>query len=149
MKAQRTLGLSAVVLLAGPRASSQALGQLLYTTRAGRAISLKIVDGGHPTLMRLKPEVGEAERFRLFVLAHAGAEGRLVFGSHPLPQKAPPGWRVETDRGDMLLKTPEATFWRYSANWVLPVRFVFDRQEWQLLSAQLPPRRFVALPDGR
>jgi|GEM_PF-2922508 len=138
MKAPRAFALSAVVLLAAPRAFPQALGQLLYATRAGRAITLKVVEGGHPTLMSLRPETGEAERFRVFVLTHAGQEGLVARGAYPLPERAPQGWRVKVNRSDALLKTPEAVYWRYTAGWVIPVHFRFAGQEWELLNAELP-----------
>jgi len=142
----RVLLVSAAVLLTAPRAHAQALGQLLYANRAGRAITLKVTDGGHPTLMSLQPENGDAERFRLFVLAHAGQEGLAAKGARILPEKAPLGWRVKANRTEVLLKNPEATFWRYAPGWVLPVRFTFEGQAWELLNAELPPRMFVARP---
>ncbi len=139
----RLLLLSAVLLIAAPRAASQALGQLLYANRTGRAITLKIIDGGHPTLMSLRPETGEAEAFRAFVLTNAGQEGMVAPGAFVLSEKAPAGWRVKVNRGNTLLKTPETTFWRYTSSWVLPVRFRFAGQSWELLSADLPPRMVV------
>lgn len=143
MDTPRLLLLSAVLLIAAPRAASQALGQLLYANRTGRAITLKIIDGGHPTLMSLRPESGEAEAFRAFVLTHAGQEGLIAPGALVLSEKAPTGWRVKVNRGHTLLKTPEITFWRYASSWVLPVRFRFAGQTWELLSADLPPRMVV------
>ena len=143
MNTPRLLLLSAVVLIAAPRAASQALGQLLYANRAGRAITLRLMDGGHPTLMSLRPESGDAETFRAFVLAHAGQEGLVAPGAMPLSEKAPLGWRVKVNRGAVLLKTHEATYWRYTASWVIPVRFRFAGQDWELLSADLPPRMVV------
>lgn len=143
MDTPRLLLLSAVLLVAAPRAASQALGQLLYANRTGRAITLKIIDGGHPTLMGLRPESGEAEAFRTFVLTHAGQEGLIAPGALVLSEKAPAGWRVKVNRCDTLLKTPEITFWRYASSWVLPVRFRFAGQAWELLSADLPPRMMV------
>ncbi len=148
MNPLRIFLLAAVVLRAAPGVSSENLGQLLYATRAGRAITLKVTEGGHPTLMSLRPEVGEAEAFRVFILAHAGQEGLVAGGARPLPEKAPQGWRVKMNRGDTLLQHPEATYWRYAAGWVLPVRFRFKGQDWQLLSAELPPRMFVATPGN-
>ena len=135
--------LSAVLLFAAPRAASQALGQLLYANRTGRAITLKVIDGGYPNLMSLRPETGEAEAFRVFVLTHAGQEGLIAPGALVLSEKAPAGWRVKVNRGDTLVKTPEITFWRYASSWVLPVRFRFAGQPWELLSADLPPRMVV------
>lgn len=143
MGAPRTLLLSAVLLCVVPRASAQVLGQLLYANRTGRAITLRLIDGGHPTLMSLQPETGDAEAFRAFVLAHAGQEGLVAPGAMPLSEKAPLGWRVKVNRGAVLLKTHEATYWRYTASWVLPVRFRFAGQDWELLSADLPPRMVV------
>jgi hypothetical protein len=142
----RILLVSAVALLAAPRVCAQSLGQLLYANRAGRAISLKVVDGGHPTLMSLQRERGDAERFRLFILAHAGQEGLAARGARLLPEQAPSGWKVRENRMNVLLKTPEGIFWRYLAGNVLPVRFLFEGQAWELLSADLPPRMFVAVP---
>lgn len=142
----RILLVSAVALLTAPRVCAQSLGQLLYANRAGRAISLKVVDGGHPTLMSLQPEKGDAERFRLFILAHAGQEGLVAHSARLLPEKAPLGWKVKANRMNALLKTSDAIYWRYSAGNVLPVRFGFEGQAWELLSADLPPRMFVAVP---
>lgn len=150
MDAPRLFLLSAVVLIAAPRAASQALGQLLYANRAGRAITLKVLDGGHPTLMSLRPETGDAEAFRVFVLARAGQEGLVAPGAMPLSEKAPLGWRVKENRGAALLKTHEATYWRYTTGSVIPVRFRFEGQDWELLSADLPPRMIVkAVYKGR
>ncbi len=146
MNAPRRLVLAAVLLLAAPRAFSKELGQLLYATRAGRAITLKVTDGGHPTQMSLRPEVGEAEAFRVFVLTHAGQEGLLARDTHLLPEKAPLGWRVQANRRDALLKNPEITYWRYAPGWVIPVRFRFAGQTWELLNANLPPRLLVTMP---
>lgn len=143
MDTPRLFLLSAVLLMVAPRGASQTLGQLLYANHAGRAITLKVVDGGHPTLMNLRPETGDAEAFRTFVLNHAGQEGMVAPGAMPLSEKAPVGWRVKANRGAALLKTHEATFWRYTATWVVPVRFRFAQQEWELLSADLPPRMIV------
>lgn len=144
--ARRGLLLSAAVLIAAPRVCAQPLGQLLYANHGGRAIRLKVVDGGHPTLMSLQPEAGDAERFRLFVIAHSGQESLVARGAHQLPERAPLGWKVKTSGMNVLLKNPEATFWRYSAMGVLPVRFTFEGQAWELLSAELPPRRIVTSP---
>lgn len=138
----RRLLLSAGVALT-TQCAAQPLGRLLYTNRAGRAITLKVGEGGHPTLMVLQPEQGDAERFRRFILAHTGPEGLAAQGAVPLPEKAPLGWKVRANRGDGLMKAAGCTFWRYTASWVLPVRFTFDGQAWELLSADLPP------PDAR
>jgi len=143
MNTPRLLLLSAVLLIAAPRAASQALGQLLYANRTGRAITLKVIDGGHPNLMSLRPETGEAETFRAFVLTNAGQEGMVAPGALILSDKAPAGWRVKVNRSNTLLKTPETTFWRYTSSWVLPVRFRFAGQAWELISADLPPRMVV------
>lgn len=146
MKTPRLFLLSAVLLLAAPGASAQALGQLLYANHAGRAITLRIVDGGHPTLMSLQPETGDAEKFRIFVLTHAGEEGLTTHGARPLAEKAPLGWRVKVNRDDTLLQAPGITYWRYASGWVLPARFTFGGQSWQLLNAELPARMFVNRP---
>jgi len=143
MNTPRLLLLSAVLLIAAPRAASQALGQLLYANRTGRAITLKVIDGGHPNLMSLRPETGEAETFRAFVLTNAGQEGMVAPGALILSDKAPASWRVKVNRSNTLLKTPETTFWRYTSSWVLPVRFRFAGQAWELISADLPPRMVV------
>ena len=53
--------------LAGSLLAQPAVGKLLYATPAGRAISLTVVDGGHAAFITLKPEQGDAERFRVFL----------------------------------------------------------------------------------
>ena len=147
MNAPRHFLLSAVLLMAAPRAFAQALGQLLYANRAGRAVSLKVIDGGHSGLMSLQPETGEAETFRIFVLAQAGQEALVARGAYPISEKAPLGWRVKANRSDTLVQTPQITYWRYTASWVVPVRFQFQGQAWTLLNADLPPRMFVKTAD--
>lgn len=142
-RAQRILLSLTVVFMAAPLAQAQPLGRLFYSNRVGRAISLKVIAAGHPTLMSLEPETGDAETFRAFVLAHAGQEGLAAKGAHLLAEKAPLAWRVKLNRGDALLKTPEATYWRYTSGWVLPARFRLLGQDWRLVSADLPPRMFV------
>jgi hypothetical protein len=143
MNASRLVLLASLVL-ATSWAQAQTLGQLIYSTRTGRAVSLKVIEGGHSTLMTLRTETGDAETLRKFVLAHAGQEGLAAKGAHELPGKAQPGWRVKVNRSETLLRNPEATYWRYTAGWVVPVRFTLLGQNWELLSADLPPRMFVA-----
>jgi len=134
--------------LTATAAPAQQLGQLLYTNRVGRGISLKVVDGGQPSFMSLQPETGDAELFRQFVIRHSGPENLAVTGAYLLPEKAPANWKVNGNRGDGLLKTSEIIYWRYAANWVIPVRFTLLGQEWRLPSAELAERRF-ALSPGR
>jgi hypothetical protein len=129
--------------LVAAQARAQSLGLLIYRTPAGRAISLKAVEAGHPSLMTLRPETGDAETMRLFVLAHAGQEGLAAKGAHAIAERAQPGWRVQVNRSETLLRNPEAVYWRYTAGWVVPVRFRLLGQQWELLSAELPPRMFV------
>lgn len=146
MSALRCLLVAVTALALAPVASAQTLGRMLYSNRVGRAISLNVVDAGHPTLMSLQPESGDAEKFRMFVLAHAGQEGVAAKEARPLAEKAPQGWRVKVNRHEGLLKTPEITFWRYTSGWVVPVRFKLLGQDWQLISADLPARMFVPSP---
>jgi len=142
----RILLLVAALMMWAPVTMAQPLGRLIYSNHAGRAITLNVVEASHPTLMSLQPETGDAELFRVFVLAHAGQESLAAKGARLLPEKAPTGWRVKLNRSDVLLKTPKATYWRYTSGWVLPVRFKLLGQEWQLLSADLPARMFVTSP---
>ncbi|MBK8794437.1 MAG: hypothetical protein IPN59_15285 [Holophaga sp.] len=146
MNALRCLLVLATALTLAPAASAQTLGRMLYSNRVGRAISLNVVEAGHPTLMSLQPETGDAEKFRNFLLAHAGQEGVAAKEAHLVPEKAPQGWRVKINRHDALLQTPEITFWRYTSGWVVPVRFKLLGQDWQLISADLPARMFVPSP---
>ena len=139
----RSLLLSAALLAGAPRASSQALGHLLYVTPAGRAISLKIIGGPQPGTLGLRAEAGESEAFRAFVLAQAGPVDRIARETLLLGEKAPRGWRVTSQGDRTLLKTPQAVFWQYAGAWILPVRFRFGGQSWELQSAQLPPLRFA------
>lgn len=144
--AGRLLLLPVALVALVPALRAQNLGRLLYSNRVGRAISLNVVEAGHPARMTLQPETEDAETFRVFVLAHAGQESLAAKGAHLLPEKPPSGWKVKSNRGGALLKTPEATYWRYTSGWVLPVRFKLLGQDWQLLSADLPPRIFTASP---
>ncbi|MDP2875789.1 MAG: hypothetical protein Q8O00_06355 [Holophaga sp.] len=134
------------LMLVAPTAPAQPLGQLLYTNPVGRGISLKVIDGGQPTLMSLQVETGDAEVFRQFVIRHSGPENLATTGAYLLPEKAPANWKVKGQRSDGLLKTSTIIYWRYASNWVIPVRFRLLGQEWRLLSAELAERPFVLLP---
>jgi hypothetical protein len=131
------------LVMAGGVQAQQPLGQLLYATRAGRGISLTVVDGGHPAFVTLKPEVGDAEAFRIFVLTHSGPEALIAKGALLLKEQAPQGWRAGPTGTQAMLTTPEATYWRYTAGLVLPARFTWGKQTWSLSSANVPPRMFV------
>lgn len=140
--------LPCLALVLGSSAQAQpSRGKLVYATAVGRAVTLTVVEGGHPALVTLKAETGTAERFRLFVLAHSGPEAMVAKGARLLPDRAPAGWRVGASAQTTLLRTGEATYWRYTAGLVVPVRFLFDRQEWTLQGAELPPRMLVANPQ--
>jgi len=122
-------------------------GSLLYADPAGRGVSLVVVAGPQPDRMTLRPEQGFEERFRLAVLALAGPE-RAAGGTtiQVLVEKVPPSWRVAGRSGGRLVRIGGTTFWRYLPGQVLPVRFVFDRQAWSLVSADLPAQTFRSKP---
>lgn len=134
------LGLAAIGLQA------QSLGRLMYRTAAGRAVTLQVVDGGHPAFITLQREQGDAEALRQFVLAHSGPEKAVDRGLLPQAGQAPPAWKVDAKGDRTLLKGAEATYWRYTPGLVLPVRFKLLKQEWSLMAAELPHRMFVENP---
>jgi hypothetical protein len=122
---------------------AQSLGRLMYRTPAGRAVTFQIVDGGHPALISIKREQGDAEVLRQFVLAHSGPEKMVDAGLAPLAERAPSAWKVDAKGDRALLKGREATFWRYTPGLVLPIRFRLLQQDWTLLTAELPHRMLV------
>ena len=134
------LGLAALSLQA------QALGKLMYRTPSGRAVTLQVVDGGHPAFITLQREQGDAEALRQFVLTHSGPERAVEAGMKPLPEKAPATWKVDAKGDRTLLLGKEATYWRYTPGLVLPMRFKLLKQEWTLMAADLPHRMFVENP---
>lgn len=144
--ARRLFVFLALAMMLTPAVSAQIMGRLLYSNRVGRAISLEVIEASHPTLMSLRAETGDAETFRVFVLAHAGQQGVVAKDAHLLTEKAPQGWRTKVNRSDELMKTPDITFWRYTSGWVLPARFRLLGQDWHLISADLPARMFVPSP---
>lgn len=134
------LGLAALSLQA------QSLGRLMYRTAAGRAVTLQVVDGGHPAFVTLQREQGDAEVLRQFVLAHSGPEKVIDKGLLPQREKAPLAWKVDAKGDRTLLLGAEATYWRYTPGLVLPIRFKLLKQEWTLMTADLPHRMFVENP---
>ena len=136
------LGLAALSL----QAQVASVGKLMYRTAAGRAVTLQVVDGGHPAFVTLQREQGDAEVLRQFVLAHSGPERVVEPGMRPLPEKAPLTWKVDAKGDRTLLKGTDATYWRYTPGLVLPMRFKLLKQEWTLMAADLPHRMFVENP---
>jgi len=134
------LGLAALSLQA------QTLGRLMYRTAAGRAVTLQVVDGGHPAFVTLQREQGDAEALRQFVLSHSGPEKAVDPGLVPQREKAPLTWRVDAKGDRTFLQGREATYWRYTPGLVLPMRFKLLKQEWTLMTADLPHRMFVENP---
>lgn len=118
-------------------------GRLVYRTRAGRAVTFQVVDGGHPAFISLQREQGDAETLRQFVLVHSGPEKLIDAGALPQKETAPSTWKVTHKDTRVLLKGREATYWRYTPGLVLPVRFKALNVEWVLLAAELPPRMMV------
>ena len=115
------------------------VGRLFYTTTAGRALSFQIIEAG-PGRISLSPEKGDAARVRAFVLAHAGEEARVAKDTRPLADPVPAAWRGGSGAA-LLLRNPEATFWRHAPGQVVPAQFRFGGQTWQLLAAELPAGR--------
>ncbi len=140
MRARAVAFLGLAVWTAQAQAS---LGKLIYRTPAGRAVTLQIVDGGHPAFISLKREQGDAEVLREFVLAHSGPEKVVDGALKPLPEQAPLTWKVDAKGDRTFLKGGEAIFWRYTPGLVLPVRFRLLKQEWALIAAELPHRMLV------
>lgn len=127
------------LLLPGLLQAQIVLGRLYYTTRAGRAVSLRVVEAG-PGRMTLAPERGDAELLRAYVLAQSGALGRLPPGARMVADPVPSAWRGGS-QGACLLQTSDALFWRYAPDQALAVQFKQGGQVWHLLSADLPPGR--------
>lgn len=132
-----------LLLLPGLLQAQAALGRLYYTTAAGRAVTLRVMDAG-PGRMTLAPETGDAGRLRSYVLTHTGDPARLVLGARLMADPVPPAWQGGS-REACLLQTSEATiYWRRLPGEVLPVRFHLSGQAWQLLTADLPAERVFA-----
>ncbi|HJV23520.1 MAG TPA: hypothetical protein VJ570_12530 [Holophagaceae bacterium] len=132
-----------ILFIALPTWAQALQGRLIYRTRAGRAVTFQVVDGGHPAFISLQREQGDAEILRQFVLVHSGPEKMIDPGALPQKEQAPMAWKV-THKGDRtLLKGREATFWRYTPGLVLPVRFRIQKEEWALMAADLPPKMMV------
>jgi hypothetical protein len=143
---QRWKGMSLSFLMGisvPPLIAQASLGRLIYRTPSGRAVTLQIVDGGHPAFISLKKEQGDAEVLREFVLAHSGPEKVVDGALKPLAEQAPLTWKVDAKGDRTLLKGQEATFWRYTPGLVLPARFKLLKQEWALIAAELPHRMLV------
>ncbi len=137
----------ASAVLLGAVLGAQAPEGSLRFAAGGRTVTFSVVGGGHQAFVTLGPAAGLEARARLFLLAHSGPERMIVPASELLKEKAPAAWKV-SHRGDRgLVRTPEATYWRYTPGLVLPVRFRLDGQEWRLESAQLPPKMFVSAGD--
>lgn len=136
------LALAALVLPA-----QAPVGRLHYVTGPGRAVTLQVLEGGHPAFVTLRPESGRAGEVRLFVLTHTGPEKLVAPSSRALQQAAPVGWRVSAKGDRRMVRTGEADYWCYTPGLVVPVRFRAAGVEWRLLSADLPPRMFVS--DGQ
>ena len=132
-----------LLLLPGLLQAQAAVGRLYYTTSAGRAVTLRVVDAGLGR-MTLAPESGDAGRLRSYVLTHSGDPARLALGAHLMADPVPPAWQGGT-RDACLLQTPEAIFWRRLPGEVLPARFQLSGQVWQLLTTDLPPERKFGL----
>lgn len=132
------------LLLPGLLQAQAAVGRLIYTNPAGRAMSFKVVEAG-PSLITLASETGDAAAVRAYVLAHAGDQVRLARGARILPNPVPANWQGSSGTTD-LLQTVEVTYWRYAPGQVLPARFSCGGQIWQLLTAGLPPGRTFSQP---
>ncbi|MBI3129894.1 MAG: hypothetical protein HYZ13_00910 [Acidobacteria bacterium] len=128
---------------------AQSQGRLVYRTRAGRAVTFQVVDGGHPALISLQREQGDAETLRQFVLVHSGPEKLIDAGALPQQEQAPAAWKVSHKETRVLLKGREATYWRYTPGLVLPVRFKALKAEWALMAAELPPKMMVERGEQR
>ena len=140
------MGLRSILFvgLAALSCQAQAIqGRLIYRTRAGRAVTLQVVDGGHPAFISLQREQGDAETLRQFVLVHSGPEKLIDAGALPQKEQAPAAWKVTHKDTRVLLKGREATYWRYTPGLVLPVRFKALNEEWALMAAELPPKMMV------
>ena len=117
------------------------VGALLYRTLNGQGMTLVIVDAG-PGLAALKPEQGDAEAFRQFVQKRCVRESDLDRSAKVLIEPAPDGY-VSAQGGGPLVRTATMTYWRYAPDLVLPVRFKFKGQFWELIQANVPARRFL------
>lgn len=136
------------LLAAALTLSAQDVGRLLYVTGPGRGVTLVVQDGGHKAFVTLRPEAGQAAEVRRFVLTHAGPEKVVAPGAKLLFEHASAAWRVREKADRRMLKTPEATYWSYTPGLVLPVRFQVGKDQWRLLSADLPPRMFISSPES-
>jgi hypothetical protein len=132
--------LAGTTLAASVLSAQAPLGKLLYSNSVGRGVILTVQDGAEPAYIRLKPESGDAERMRRFILQRSGLELQMATGAIPLAERVPAGLKAGLNGPGLLLKAGDLTWWRYAPGLVVPARFTFDRQGWTLISAELPPR---------
>jgi len=117
------------------------VGSLLYRTPNGRGISLVIIDIGSG-MASFKPEQGDTEVFRQFVQKHCVRELGLDKSAKILKEPPPVGYTSDSGRG-VLVRTATMTYWRYAPELVLPVRFKYKGQIWELISANVPDRTLI------
>ncbi|MDR2697104.1 MAG: hypothetical protein LBB40_01350 [Holophagales bacterium] len=127
--------LLAVCLSAAVR-GYEVVGSLLYRTLSGRGITLMIIDIG-PGMASFRPEQGGSEVFRQFVQKHCVRELKLDKSSKILKEPPPAGYIGANGRG-VLVRTATMTYWRYAPELVLPVRFNYKGEFWELISANVP-----------
>jgi len=114
------------------------VGALVYRTLNGQGMTLVIVDAG-PGLAALKPEQGDAEAFRQFVQKRCVRESSLDRSAKVLKESASDGYFSAQGKGP-LVRTATMTYWRYAPDLVMPARFKFKGQFWELIQANVPAR---------
>jgi len=127
--------LLAVCLSAAVTAQEQ-IGSLLYRTLNGRGISLVVIAIG-PGVASFKPEHGDMEVFRQFVQKHCVREYGLDKSAKILKEPPPIGYYSSNGKG-VLVRTATVTYWRYAPDLVLPARFKYKGEFWELVSANIP-----------
>ena len=114
---------------------------MIYRTLNGQGMTLAIMDAG-PGLAYLKPERGDAEVFRQFVQKRIVWESRLDRSAKVMKEPAPDGYISAHGKGP-LVRTATMTYWRYAPGFVMPARFKFKGQFWELIHANVPGRAFI------
>ena len=122
---------------AAPALHGQAqVGSLLYRSLSGRGVTLTIVEAGAGRAT-FKHEQGDANAFRLFIQRNCASESALDGSAKTLKEPAPPGY-ASGYGGGPLIKTAMLTYWRYGPGLVLPARFRFKGETWELIQAKVP-----------
>jgi hypothetical protein len=114
------------------------LGSLLYRNLSGRGITLEIISDGLGQATFFIGQ-GDQEKFRRFVQRQCMRESSLDKSARILTEQPPTAYASGYGRGP-LVRTAAMTYWRYGPDLVLPARFKFSGETWELIQASVPAR---------